>query len=88
MKSSKFIVTGVVQGVGFRYHTKQMATRLGLFGFVKNLPDRSVAVVVYGEQSQIDKLANWLQQGPALASVESVQEEDIVQEIYSSFEIY
>ncbi|KZW99855.1 hypothetical protein JL49_14580 [Pseudoalteromonas luteoviolacea] len=88
MKSSKFIVTGVVQGVGFRYHTKQMATRLGLFGFVKNLPDRSVAVVLYGEQSQIDKLANWLQQGPALASVESVQEEDIVQEIYSSFEIY
>ncbi|MBQ4812875.1 acylphosphatase [Pseudoalteromonas luteoviolacea] len=88
MKSSKFIVTGVVQGVGFRYHTKQRAVRLGLFGFAKNLPDRSVEVVVFGEQCKIDELANWLQQGPTLASVDSVREEDTVQEIYTSFEIY
>ncbi|KZN36493.1 acylphosphatase [Pseudoalteromonas luteoviolacea] len=88
MKSSRFIVTGVVQGVGFRYHTRQQATRLGLYGFAKNLPDKSVEVVVYGEQGDIDKLASWLQQGPVLASVEHVKEVNIGQEIYSSFEIY
>ncbi|MBQ4835926.1 MULTISPECIES: acylphosphatase [Pseudoalteromonas] len=88
MHSSRFIVTGVVQGVGFRYHTKIKASALGLVGYAKNLPDRSVEVIATGHIEKISELASWLEKGPTMAKVDSVKREDIDVEMSENFEIF
>lgn len=65
-------VTGVVQGVGFRWFVREKARRLGLAGWVRNLPDGSVEVAASGEQGQIDLLVGELQKGPPGAVVDRV----------------
>ena len=53
--------SGKVQGVGFRYTTKQYATKLGLIGWVKNLPDARVEMVAEGEEKQLTTLLTQLE---------------------------
>jgi len=65
-------VTGVVQGVGFRWFVREKARRLGLAGWVKNLPDGSVEVAASGEAGQIELLREVLAKGPEGARVEAV----------------
>ena len=67
-------VTGVVQGVGFRWFVRERARRLGLSGWVRNLPDGSVEVVASGENGQVDLLRAELESGPSGASVEALVE--------------
>jgi acylphosphatase len=64
------IVTGHVQGVGFRWHTVQKARALGLFGTVRNQPDGSVRVVAEGAARAAESLLAWLYQGPDRARVD------------------
>lgn len=68
-------VTGVVQGVGFRWFVREKARRLGLSGWVRNLSDGSVEVVAAGEPGQIDLLVGELKKGPPGAIVDAVQPE-------------
>ncbi len=68
-------VSGVVQGVGFRWFVREKARRLGLSGWVRNLSDGSVEVVASGEQGQIDLLLGELRKGPEGADVEEIQHE-------------
>ena len=70
----KFKVKGRVQGVWFRESTRRQAAFLNLTGYAINLPDGSVEVLACGDSAAIDRLAEWLQQGPPLASVSSVDE--------------
>lgn len=66
-------VYGRVQGVGFRWFVQEHATRLGLTGYVRNLPDGSVEVVAEGERSALEEfLAFVLQVGPPGARVVEV----------------
>ena len=65
-------VRGVVQGVGFRYSTIRAAERLGLEGWVSNMPDGSVEVVAEGDRSRLESLIAWLRTGPPAARVTSV----------------
>lgn len=67
-------VRGVVQGVGFRWFVRERARRLGLAGWVRNLPDGSVEVVASGDPAQLDLLRDELRRGPRGASVESLDE--------------
>ncbi len=57
-------VTGTVQGVGFRAWTRNESLRLGLTGYVRNLPDGSVQVVASGDQTALDQLLALLKSGP------------------------
>jgi len=66
-------ITGVVQGVAFRYYTRDEAGRLELTGFVRNLPDGSVEVVAEGLEARLDELAAWCEHGPPSARVFEVQ---------------
>jgi acylphosphatase len=68
-------VTGVVQGVGFRWFVREKARRLGLAGWVRNVADGSVEVVASGEQGQIDLLLGELQKGPRGAVVDRIEPE-------------
>ena len=68
-------VSGRVQGVGFRYFTQHEARRLGLNGYVRNLPDGRVEVVAEGSRRALEALVSALREGPAGAWVRGVQVE-------------
>ena len=66
-------VRGRVQGVFFRDHTRKWASSLGLTGWVRNLADGRVEVMVEGDQTRIKRLIACLEEGPPLSHVEDVQ---------------
>ena len=70
---SGFRVTGVVQGVGFRWWTRRKAVDLGLRGAVMNLDDGSVEVHVAGAAEALAALENWLAEGPPGSRVRRVE---------------
>ena len=65
-------VQGQVQGVGFRYSTLQVAEKLGVTGFVRNLPDGTVEIVAEGSDDQLNELIDWAHRGPSAAEVTQV----------------
>ena len=72
IEGRKFLVRGRVQGVWFRESTRQQAERLGIDGHAVNLANGAVEVVAYGSPESLGELETWLQQGPPLARVSSV----------------
>lgn len=66
------LVSGQVQGVGFRAFTQRSALDLGLSGYAENLSDGRVEVVAEGEKSELEYLLVKLKNGPAHAVVESI----------------
>lgn len=66
------VVHGRVQGVNYRYYTRQRATGLGLTGYVRNQWDGTVEVVAEGPRSRLEDLLEWLHQGPPSAYVTQV----------------
>jgi acylphosphatase len=73
MVAARFIVTGKVQGVGFRASAQQQARRLQLDGHARNLPDGCVEILASGSEAALDQFEQWLQQGPAMARVTAVE---------------
>lgn len=65
-------IRGLVQGVSFRYHTRQMAMVLNVAGWVRNLPNGDVQGCFEGDESDVQALIDWCHAGPGLAEVESV----------------
>lgn len=70
-------VTGLVQGVGFRESTRRRAVAAGVRGWVRNEADGGVVVVVAGEPSAVEQVLAFLHEGPAHASVDTVEVEDV-----------
>lgn len=70
---ARIIVTGVVQGVGYRYYAITRARRYGLTGYAKNLPNGTVEVVAEGEAGLIRDYIGDLQVGPPSARVAGVE---------------
>ena len=62
----------MVQGVGYRYFCYQQAHRLGLKGWVKNLPDGSVEILAEGDRSAIEALLDMLKTGPPSGTVDDL----------------
>ena len=77
MKTVRIIVTGRVQGVGFRYFTVRCANDLGLCGWVRNLPDGSVETAIQGQGEKIEEMIGLLKQGPGAANVSGLEIEEI-----------
>ena len=71
--TTRFLVSGMVQGVGFRWFVARHARSLGLGGFARNLPDGRVEVVVSGPEEALPALEKLLRAGPANAQVEGVE---------------
>ncbi|MDM4768568.1 acylphosphatase [Solimonas sp. SE-A11] len=69
----RFIVSGRVQGVFFRQSTADTATRLGLDGWVRNLPDGRVEGRAAGSPEALAELRGWLDRGPPAARVDGVE---------------
>jgi len=66
------VIHGRVQGVWFRASTKDEADRLGVTGWVRNLPDRSVEAMFEGETKKVEEIVGWCHRGPAGAEVNGV----------------
>ena len=74
----RFVVSGRVQGVGFRYFTQDTALREGVTGWVRNLPDGRVEALVEGDAEAVTRVERAVRAGPRGARVDRVwvNEED------------
>ena len=68
----RYVITGRVQGVGFRYFTQDAALREGVTGWVRNLPDGRVEALVEGEAEAVTRVERAVRSGPRGARVEKV----------------
>ncbi|TFG03079.1 MAG: acylphosphatase [Promethearchaeota archaeon] len=75
MKRIIINVYGLVQGVFFRYTTRKVARRLGLTGYVKNMPDGSVYIEAEGSEDKLKELLEFTKKGPKHAQVEKTDYE-------------
>jgi acylphosphatase len=78
MLARRYLIEGMVQGVGFRFFAQRVASRLGVRGYVKNLRDGRVEVYAIGTEDQLRDMRAELERGPRAASVTRVEEEDAV----------
>lgn len=84
----RITVSGRVQGVGYRAATQLEASRLGLTGYVRNLPNGDVEIVASGQTKLLETLVSWSRRGPVFARVDSVRVAQVVaSETRSAFEI-
>ena len=72
-KRVHLFISGTVQGVFFRASTVKKAKKIGVTGWVKNLPDRRVEALLEGNIEDVDKMIEWLKKGPSSAKVENVE---------------
>ena len=84
MKRVRLRVSGVVQGVAFRYYTVAEAKRLGVTGWVRNVPDGTVEALAEGELAAVDEVTQWCHAGPRMARVDGVKVK--VEEYGNAFE--
>lgn len=66
------VVSGMVQGVGYRFFVTRLAASLGLAGWVRNLPDGRVEITAEGDRSLIESMISDLKTGHPYASVRAV----------------
>jgi acylphosphatase len=74
--AKKFVISGRVQGVGYRFFAERWAGQLGLVGYVKNLWDGTVEVYAIGEAAVLEQFELRLAEGPRSAHVTGVSESD------------
>ena len=68
----RLVISGIVQGVGFRYSMMAQARLLGVTGWVRNRRDGNVEAMIAGNAGQIEEMLAWSRRGPAGAEVERV----------------
>lgn len=88
---ARVFISGFVQGVGFRQFIKRNASKLGLTGWVRNLPDNRVEAVFCGSKEKINEAISLCRKGPFLAEVKDVeiiwQNNQPGEESFENFEI-
>ena len=76
--AKRFLVSGRVQGVGFRYFVQDHAAVEGVHGYVRNLPDGRVEALIEGDDESVLRVERALRRGPASARVDDVAVETAV----------
>ncbi len=85
--AKRFVISGRVQGVGFRYFVRQQALALRLAGWVRNLPDGRVEAFVEGSSSEIDSIEQRLREGPSGSHVEDLDISNAAPSLAADFKI-
>ena len=86
-KAVRIEVSGRVQGVFFRVSTKEVCEKIGVKGWVKNLPTGSVLIHAEGSDEQLKELIEWCNEGPLLSNVTKVDSEDAEMTNAETFEV-
>ena len=81
------VISGRVQGVGFRFFAERAARESGIRGWVRNLPDGNVETVAEGEEEEVARYLDRLRRGPIGAKVTGVTAEAVPAGYFRSFEI-
>jgi acylphosphatase len=87
MKRVRVIVSGDVQGVGYRYTMRMVAREAGVSGWVRNRRDGTVEAEVEGDPAQVDEVLAWMAQGPPGARVDGAQVTDAAPTGASGFDV-
>ena len=88
MITKNMIVSGRVQGVGFRFFTESIANKYGLKGYVRNTRDNRVEILCQGEKEDIDLFVSEVSRGPAFAVITDIKIENVeINKVFNSFEI-
>lgn len=77
MTARRYLVSGVVQGVGYRFFALRAARARGLKGWVRNLPDGRVEALAAGDRADLDAFREELLRGPRGALVRAVEEAEV-----------
>ena len=85
--SRRFVISGHVQGVGFRWFTQDTARLEGVTGWVRNLPDGSVEALIEGDSEAVTRVERAIRSGPRGARIEKVDVDDEEPGGYRSFTI-
>ena len=86
-RARRAILSGQVQGVGFRAFAQRAARETGVRGWVRNLPDGTVETAVEGEDAAVERYLDRLRRGPRVGQVTAVTEEDLPPQGFQAFEI-
>ena len=87
MKTIKIFITGSVQGVYFRQFVNKTANELKLKGFVRNMDDGRVEVVVEGRDEKVNEMVEACKKGAPQANVKEVQTQELSNQGFDSFKI-
>ena len=88
MVARRFLITGMVQGVGYRFFVLRAAARHQVLGTVRNMPDGGVEVIAEGEREDMDEFKKDLATGPSMAIVTDIDEIDLpVTGLYRDFRV-
>ena len=87
MKTTRILLSGLVQGVGFRYFAYKKAKKMGVVGYVRNLDDGRVEVVATAEDEVLRDFIDELKKGPSFAYVKNAEIEELPHMHFDSFEI-
>jgi len=88
MKAKKYIISGRVQGVGYRYFAQINASKLKIRGYVKNLYNGNVEVYAIANEEILNKFKEILRQGPPASRVIDIEEFDMpIDNSYDFFEV-
>ncbi|MHC9160390.1 MULTISPECIES: acylphosphatase [Exiguobacterium] len=85
--AKRLIVSGRVQGVGFRYFSQETAQRFGIKGWVRNLSDGTVELHVEGTANEVDAFQQALKDGNRFVGVERIEETEANDQEFRSFDI-
>ena len=83
----RFVISGRVQGVGFRWFTQEAAAREGAVGWVRNLPDGRVEALIEGDEETVARMERAIRSGPRGARVDDVFVDEYEVGGYRSFTI-
>jgi acylphosphatase len=86
-KLFRIVVTGRVQGVGYRWSAAREADRAGITGFVRNQGDGSVYIEAEGTEEQLNLFVAWCRTGPGIGHVDSVKVSEYSPTGYTDFTI-
>ncbi len=87
MPTARFMISGRVQGVGYRASAREQAMRLGVSGQAINDADGNVEVIASATLQALEAFERWLRRGPPAAAVHSVQREDLPPQALQGFRI-
>ncbi len=88
MKRYHLYVSGRVQGVGFRWYAQRIGNKIGVYGWVKNLPDGRVEIIVEGEKEKVERFLEELKEGYLGKNIREIEKiEEVYKGEFEDFEI-